>query len=442
MDANKVITEFIYFHLPEEVKPESIQDPKGQRILNLFNEAKLQDGYNWSAWGRTEEDRNALVWVIAIVKLRTILTPTLSSVGGINATPIVDLTTMPFVAGLSVDDDAGVREVLSTMREAVLNKLPKELAPSYWVMSTWDTRPVVPHRESPTAQSILSVLVVGWQSTQQHYDVWKFQDFRSKYIGPVKAKMLSYPEGLVCFTEAFLAPAELALKITRLRKWNCGAGNGIGLEIVKKLLNSPTVSHVVAVDLKAEKLELIQGDYPQKLHIVVGDVSQENTNIQAVETAIRHGGRLTTLILNAATFRPLGAFPTLSLESWKHAFNINFFSIIHMLQVAWHHLQESSGSVIVTSSRAVLNYLCRCIPLEDSRISSMAITPGAVDTEMQTGLREEGTASPELQKFLDALKAEGRLLKPEEPAAAFAKLVETGIPKDLNGQTVYWEDIL
>ncbi|KAF4420534.1 short-chain dehydrogenase [Fusarium acutatum] len=200
-----------------------------------------------------------------------------------------------------------------------------------------------------------------------------------------------------------------------------GAGNGIGLAIVKKLLHLRTVSHVVAVDLKAEKLELIQEDNPQKLHIVVGDVCQENTNIEAVETAIRHGGRLTTLILNAATYRPLGAFPTLSLESWKHAFNINFFSNIHM---------------------AVLNYLCGCIPLEDSRISSVAITPGAVDTEMQSGLREEGTASPEVQKFLDALKAEGRLLKPEEPAVAFAKLVETGIPKDLNGQTVYWEDIL
>ncbi|KAF4420533.1 hypothetical protein FACUT_11156 [Fusarium acutatum] len=212
MDANKVTTEFIYFHLPNEVKPESIQDPKGKQLLNVFQEAKLQDGYNWSAWGRSEEDRNALVWVIepcrvhklmkyacpspAIVKLRTKLAPTLSSVGGITSAPIVDLTTMPFVAGMSVEDDIGTRKVLTTMREAVLNKLPENLAASYWVMSTWDTRPVVPHPESPTGQTILSVLVVGWQSTQQHYDIWKLQDFRSKYIGPVKAKMLSYPEGI------------------------------------------------------------------------------------------------------------------------------------------------------------------------------------------------------------------------------------------------------
>ncbi|KAL9560686.1 hypothetical protein ACKAV7_015177 [Fusarium commune] len=218
MDANNVTTEFIYFHLPEEVKPESNQDQKGKRLLNLFQEAKLQDGYNWSAWGRSEEDRNALVWIIewsnedstistnelknlacpspVIIKLRTKLTPTLSSVGGINSAPIVDLTTMPFVAGMSVEDDAGTREVLNTMREAVLNKLPEDLAPSYWVMSTWDTRPVVPHPESPTGQSVLSVLVVGWQSTQQHYNIWKLPDFRSTYIGPVKAKMLSYPEGI------------------------------------------------------------------------------------------------------------------------------------------------------------------------------------------------------------------------------------------------------
>jgi hypothetical protein len=64
MDASNVTTEFIYFHLPEDVKPERIQDPKGKRLLNLFQEAKLQDGYSWSAWGRSEEDTNALVWVI------------------------------------------------------------------------------------------------------------------------------------------------------------------------------------------------------------------------------------------------------------------------------------------------------------------------------------------------------------------------------------------
>lgn len=50
--------------------------------------------------------------------------------------------------------------------------------------------------------------------------------------------------------------------------------------------------------------------------------------------------------------------------------------------------------------------------------------------------------SKDLLKFLETLKDEGKLLKPEEPAAAFSVLVETGISESLNGQTVYWEDVV
>ncbi|KAH7013021.1 hypothetical protein EDB80DRAFT_680087 [Ilyonectria destructans] len=58
-------------------------------------------------------------------------------------------------------------------------------------------------------------------------------------------------------------------------------------------------------------------------------------------------------------------------------------------------------------TKSVINYLCSCIPLEDSRIRCVAFTPGAVDTDMQPQMREEGKASPVMQKFLNALEAEG-----------------------------------
>ncbi|KAH6970728.1 hypothetical protein BKA56DRAFT_622398 [Ilyonectria sp. MPI-CAGE-AT-0026] len=109
-----------------------------------------------------------------------------------------------------------------------------------------------------------------------------------------------------------------------------GAGNGIGPAIIHKLLLLTKVSHIVAVDLNTQKLELLQGDYPKQLHIVRGHVSQESTNIKAVDMAIQHGGRLTTLILNAATFKPMEPFQTLNLDGWKRAFDINFSSIVHM----------------------------------------------------------------------------------------------------------------
>ncbi|CAF3444814.1 unnamed protein product, partial [Fusarium graminearum] len=136
---------------------------------------------------------------------------------------------------------------------------------------------------------------------------------------------------------------------------------------------SSRVSHVVAVDLDTEKLRALKASYPDKLHLVKGDVSQESTNVEAVETAIRQGKRLTSLILNAATFKPLGPFPRLSLVHWKRAYDINFFSIVHMPCDSW---------TLYASTKATLNFLCVCIALEDSRIKCVVIAPRAVDTQM------------------------------------------------------------
>jgi hypothetical protein len=67
----------------------------------------------------------------AIVKLRTKFTPSLSSVGGITSAPVVDITTMSFVAGVAAEEDAEVRKALEKMREGALTKLPEHLTPSY-----------------------------------------------------------------------------------------------------------------------------------------------------------------------------------------------------------------------------------------------------------------------------------------------------------------------
>jgi hypothetical protein len=50
--------------------------------------------------------------------------------------------------------------------------------------------------------------------------------------------------------------------------------------------------------------------------------------------------------------------------------------------------------------------------------------------------------SPAMQAFLDGLKKDGKLLAPEQPASAFVKMVESGIPQTLNGKTVNWDVVL
>lgn len=60
-------TEIITFHLKPSIKPEEgEQNHEGEQLLNLFRETMLQSGHLGSAWGRTLEDENVIVWIIGI----------------------------------------------------------------------------------------------------------------------------------------------------------------------------------------------------------------------------------------------------------------------------------------------------------------------------------------------------------------------------------------
>lgn len=58
------ITEFVSFRVKPSVRPEDPDNDEGQSLLQLFRSTKAQSGHLSSAWGRTVEDENTLVWVL------------------------------------------------------------------------------------------------------------------------------------------------------------------------------------------------------------------------------------------------------------------------------------------------------------------------------------------------------------------------------------------
>lgn len=58
------VTEFIYFQTKSSVKPEDPSNDEGAALLQLFKATKSQSGHLSSAWGRTTEDENIIVWAI------------------------------------------------------------------------------------------------------------------------------------------------------------------------------------------------------------------------------------------------------------------------------------------------------------------------------------------------------------------------------------------
>jgi len=88
-----------------------------------------------------------------------------------------------------------------------------------------------------------------------------------------------------------------------------------------------------------------------------------------------------------------------------------------------------------------MNHLTQTLAVEEPDIVSIAIRPGVVDTEMQREIREVhhgDMIESELAEFV-SLKADGKLLLPNQPGNVMARLVMEA-PQSLSGKFIRWND--
>lgn len=86
------------------------------------------------------------------------------------------------------------------------------------------------------------------------------------------------------------------------------------------------------------------------------------------------------------------------------------------------------------SSKAAVNSISTHLAVEEPDITSVAIAPGRVDTDMQSVVRSAGKDvmdKAQYDNFVDAYR-QGNLLKPEQPGHVIAKFVAQP-RKDLSG---------
>jgi len=239
-----------------------------------------------------------------------------------------------------------------------------------------------------------------------------------------------------------------------------GASRGIGLATVQLLLNTFGANVVTVSRTITPELQALAEVHSNSLKLIQGDVTDTSVNTQTISEAISSFKRIDGIVFNAGTLEPLGriASKDISVESWKSVFDINFFSIVETLKEAIPHLRESKGKIVFVSSgaatggiaswgpysasKAALNSLARTLSNEEKEITSIALRPGVVDTEMSTILRSDGASrgamlESELSRFLD-LHATGKLLRPEQPAEVIASLA-VHAPPGLSGQFVSWD---
>jgi len=178
-----------------------------------------------------------------------------------------------------------------------------------------------------------------------------------------------------------------------------GAGQGIGLEICKKL--SQAGAKVVINDLDSSLAERARDSVsPANCRIVSGDSSREEIIERMINEAVSEFGGIDIVIANAG-ITLFGDFFTYTREAFENVMKVNLSGTFFLAQAAAKRMKEQArgGSLLFTSSvtghqahknlaaygmsKAAIEMLAKNLVIELSpyKINVNTIAPGATVTE-------------------------------------------------------------
>ncbi|KAJ3043578.1 hypothetical protein HDV00_004678 [Rhizophlyctis rosea] len=262
-----------------------------------------------------------------------------------------------------------------------------------------------------------------------------------------------------------------------------GASKGLGLAIVQACLKyGAKVVGISRSPATLPDLTTLTTNFPTQFHYISTDLISPTAAASAVSETLSHFGALTAVVHNAGGIEPLKKIADSDLDEWRKLFELNFFSGVDLIQRSLPHLRKASanggGRIIIVSSgaatratagwnpycttKAAVNMLVAGLGLEEKDVTSIAVRPGmtvtssfiifnvpvlieyiagVIDTEMQVLIREKGEEAMDAASYsrFTTLKNEGKLLPPELPGTAIARLA-LAATKDFSGQFVQWDD--
>lgn len=238
-----------------------------------------------------------------------------------------------------------------------------------------------------------------------------------------------------------------------------GVSRGIGRKVVDNILSSNEETVVYGIARSQAALENLKEQYGDKFFYVTGDVTDKAIVSKLVDQAVAKHGKINSVVANAGVLEPVQSIKDIDVDAWKQLYDVNFFSILTLTSLTIPHLIKTKGNLIFVSSgasdkwysgwgaygssKAALNHLALTVAHEADGVKAISVAPGVVDTQMQNDIREKfgpaGMSQDTWNRFKE-LKATGKLLDSNIPASVYAKLALNGIPSDLNGSYVRYDD--
>ena len=223
-----------------------------------------------------------------------------------------------------------------------------------------------------------------------------------------------------------------------------GAASGVGAATARRVAADGAAA--VLVDLHVDQLDVVAtsiADSGGRSYVVVGDVAQDRSCREVVETAISWTGRVDGLVNNAGIPGTFGALSDATEDGFDRMVDVNLRGAWLLFRAARDALVSTRGSVVNTLSyasgrastdlgfygmtKAGLRSLTQTAAIEMARLGVRvnAVAPGPVDTPMIRKL--ESRLSPEDERAgrdkITRGVPMGRYGQPEEIAAAIAFLL-------------------
>jgi NAD(P)-dependent dehydrogenase (short-subunit alcohol dehydrogenase family) len=237
-----------------------------------------------------------------------------------------------------------------------------------------------------------------------------------------------------------------------------GASRGLGAAVARRLA---TTGAAVALVARSEENLLGVADDVARLGaeplVLKADVADYGACYTAVETTLKHFGRVDSLVNNAGIIQPISEFARADPVEWRHNIQVNLVGPFNLIRAAADALRKQKGRVVNVSSgaanqalvalsaycaaKAALNHFTQVLAVEETSITSVAVRPGVVDTDMQVFIRNESPkAMPaESAAYYQQIKERGELQPPEIPARAIAWLALYA-PSYLSGKFLDFDD--
>lgn len=127
-----------------------------------------------------------------------------------------------------------------------------------------------------------------------------------------------------------------------------GASKGLGLSLVKKLLNAGY--RVAATSRDPERLQRSAGAGPEHLLALDMHITDENSVALAIRRAAEHFGHI-DVVVNNAGYGMLGALEELSDEEARANFDVNVFGSLNVIRQSLPYLRaQGSGHIFNIAS--------------------------------------------------------------------------------------------